>query len=367
MSQRARFFDSVSGDRVYTSDAWAQVIAGLIKDGVVPGFGNSLAVSESSPAAMSVDVATGAAYILGYFLEVYSASETLAIAAADPTNPRIDRIVVRRDLASRTAELAVLTGTPAASPSAPALTQNVAGTYEISIAQVRVEALATSILNAKITDERSYGYSYPLTRALDASTGHAHTGAAGDGPAIAYSAISGKPSTFAPSTHTHADGSTGGTVAYSVITGKPSTFAPSDHAHTTSGDGGTVAYASLTGKPSSFTPAAHALGTASGYHTGSLPWSDLSGVPSTFTPASHTLSSHTGTLPYSSLSSVPSTFAPSAHASSHADGGSDEITPDAIGAWEQASAGGGAAGKKIFVGTTTPSSGVSEGDIWVKG
>jgi len=53
----------------------------LPRDGVVQGYGNTLAVSESSPAAMSVRVNTGAAFVQGYFLEVYTGQETLAIAA----------------------------------------------------------------------------------------------------------------------------------------------------------------------------------------------------------------------------------------------------------------------------------------------
>ncbi|MEX1173542.1 MAG: hypothetical protein WEG56_13125 [Chloroflexota bacterium] len=372
MSQRSRFFDSSEGDRVYTSDAWAQVVAGLVGDGVMATVGNTLAVTEQSPAAMGVRVNTGVAYILGYYFEVYSAQEALTIDAADATNPRIDRIVVRRSLSSRTVELAVLTGTPGASPTAPALTQVVAGTYEIALAQVRVEALATSILNAKITDERSYSASYPLTAALSGSTGHAHDGTTGQGPNIPYANVSGKPSTFAPSSHTHADGSTGGTIAYSVITGKPSTFAPSDHAHTTSGDGGTVAYASLTGKPSTFAPSSHGSSHASGSSDPvTVTWAQITSKPSTFAAADHAISPgfglHTGTLPWSYLSSVPSTFTPASHAAKHKTGGSDPVLPgDAGGFTRYATTG--TAGKQVYVGTTTPSSPTpAEGDIWIKG
>ena len=113
MAQRSRFFDSSGGDRIYTSDAWAQVAGAIIGDGVV-ATGNELAVAEASPPAMSVRVNTGKAFIQGYYFEVHTGQETLAIAAAHPTLARIDRVVVRRDLAGRTAVLAVLAGTPAA-------------------------------------------------------------------------------------------------------------------------------------------------------------------------------------------------------------------------------------------------------------
>ena len=57
--------------------------------------------------------------------------------------------------------------------------------------------------------------------------------------APAWSRVTGKPTTFPPSAHTH---------AYADITSKPSTFTPSAHTH---------AYADITSKPSTFTPSAH--------------------------------------------------------------------------------------------------------------
>ena len=153
MAQRSRFFDSSGGDRVYTSDAWAQVVGAIIGDGVVAS-GNELAVAEASPPAMSVRVNTGKAFLQGYYFEVHTGQETLTIAVAHASLPRIDRVVVRRDLAGRTASLAVLTGTPAESPAAPALTQVAAGVWEIGLASVAVAPAAASIVDASITDER---------------------------------------------------------------------------------------------------------------------------------------------------------------------------------------------------------------------
>lgn len=62
---------------------------------------------------------------------------------------------------------------------------------------------------------------------------------AGSAGSVAWGNVTGKPSTFTPSSHNHAWGD---------ITGKPSTFAPSSHNH---------AWGDITGKPSTFTPAAH--------------------------------------------------------------------------------------------------------------
>lgn len=147
------FFDSVSGDRSYNSDAWAQWSKGILSEGYVPDVGDELVVTESSPTAMSVQVGLGVAWVDGRYFEVYSAAEELTIPASDGSNPRIDRIVVRNDLNARETVLAVLEGTPATTPSAPALTRD-STTYEISLAQIAVGTGVTSITNSDITDER---------------------------------------------------------------------------------------------------------------------------------------------------------------------------------------------------------------------
>ena len=89
---------STDGSCGTSPSAWAQVVGAIIGDGVV-ATGNELAVAEASPPAMSVRVNTGKAFIQGYYFEVHTGQETLAIGAAHPTLARIDRVVVRRDLA----------------------------------------------------------------------------------------------------------------------------------------------------------------------------------------------------------------------------------------------------------------------------
>lgn len=122
----------------------------------------SLAVSASSPAAMSVRVATGWAAIVGTTqsnMGVYTiyndAQDTLTITAADPTNPRIDRVVATvRDAyytgAFNDVIFQVVAGTPAGSPSAPATPAN-----SISLATVLVGAAVTQINSGNITDTRT--------------------------------------------------------------------------------------------------------------------------------------------------------------------------------------------------------------------
>jgi len=122
---------------------------------------SSLAVTQNSPAGMSVRVAAGWAAIIGTtqanmgaYVAYNDAQATLTVTTADPTNPRIDRVVVTiRDAyytgAFNDVIFQVLAGTPAGSPTAPAVPAN-----SISLATIAVGAAVTSILTANITDTR---------------------------------------------------------------------------------------------------------------------------------------------------------------------------------------------------------------------
>lgn len=83
-------------------------------DGTLTGVLNGLPLT--APGGMNVTVGTGAAMNKGVLDPVYTA-ETLAISAADASNPRIDRIVSRLTrtgtFAGKTV-FAVLTGAPSA-------------------------------------------------------------------------------------------------------------------------------------------------------------------------------------------------------------------------------------------------------------
>lgn len=129
-------------------------------------FGLSdFAVTQTGTPSMGVAVAGGGAMVKGndapstqgsYFVE-NRGSTNLSITAANPTNARRDLIILRVSDADYSgvvneAELQVVTGTAAASPSDPA----VSGTY-ILLARVAVAAGATSITNANITDLRFSG------------------------------------------------------------------------------------------------------------------------------------------------------------------------------------------------------------------
>ena len=147
-----------------------------------------------------------------------------------------------------------------------------------------------------------------------------------------WDSITGKPSTFAPSSHSHGWGEisnkpaqatrwpTWGEVSekptsftpaahshgWDSITGKPSTFAPSGHSH---------AWDSITGKPSTFTPSSHnhawsnitgAPATATRWPT----WDEITGKPATFPSSGGGVAS---SVAWNNITGKPSTFAPSSH------------------------------------------------------
>jgi hypothetical protein len=122
---------------------------------------SSLAVTQNSPAGMSVRVASGWAAVVGTTttnMGVYTlfndAQDTLTITTANPTNPRIDLVCATvRDAfysgANNDVIFQVIAGTPAGSPVAPTLPAN-----SISLATIAVGAAVTQINTANITDTR---------------------------------------------------------------------------------------------------------------------------------------------------------------------------------------------------------------------
>jgi len=164
-----RFFGGPEGSEPeYTQVQFAEVLAEIFTNGIISGALNEFEVTENDPASMSVIAKSGRAWIKGYWC--HNTSDLVkTLGAADPDDDRIDRIVLRLDTVTELKiSVEVLEGTPAGSPSAPSLTQT-SSTWEISLAQVLVEAAVTSVANADITDEREYAAVSGLTDyALDA-------------------------------------------------------------------------------------------------------------------------------------------------------------------------------------------------------
>lgn len=151
--EKSRFFDSVGGDRRYSSEEFSEYFASFLTTGIKNG-GSNLQVTCSGN-SMQVNVLQGIAMINGYlYLLEGTEGLNLNIDASD-TQSRIDRIVLRLDRGTsvRSIYSAVKKGTPSASPVPPTLTRD-GNIYEISLARVFIKANAVKILPADISDER---------------------------------------------------------------------------------------------------------------------------------------------------------------------------------------------------------------------
>lgn len=126
----------------------------LIDSGNAPDVG--LQVQATGPASAAVDVLPGAALVEGG-LYLSDATETLAVAANSSGNPRIDTVILRKDDIAQTIRLVVKQGTPAVTPTPPALTQTAGTMWEIPIADIAVANGFVSIANADLTSRAEWG------------------------------------------------------------------------------------------------------------------------------------------------------------------------------------------------------------------
>ena len=136
-------------DRVYLAEFFAKYFASFIGNGVFGGRMAALQVVLSG--TFGVRVQSGQGYINGYWYE-NSADVPFSLSSGG-SQPRIDTVVLRLDFVTRRIRLAMLTGTPSASPTAPVLTRN-ANVWELGLANINIAANATSITAVNIVDTR---------------------------------------------------------------------------------------------------------------------------------------------------------------------------------------------------------------------
>ena len=151
MAEESSFFNSVAGDRKYDMEAFSTYFKQFLTTGLYHQ-NNVPSLKIVSLTGLQTKLEPGSAYIEG-FMYRNTADMTFTHAAADTTNPRIDRIVLRLDknMNARNIKAFIKKGIAASSPLPPAL-QRDSIVYEISLAQVRINAGQTAI--SSVTDER---------------------------------------------------------------------------------------------------------------------------------------------------------------------------------------------------------------------
>ena len=80
-------------------------------------------------------------------------ADTLTMPLADPSLPRIDRIIMRYDAGARAASLQVLQGTASSTPTAPAISRTEL-IYDLCLAEITRPAGSTAVTTGQITDTR---------------------------------------------------------------------------------------------------------------------------------------------------------------------------------------------------------------------
>jgi len=156
MAQKEYFPFANGPGRLITSLQWQRLASLWRPTGVVEdNYGNSSLRVSANGSGMVVYVEDGEALVQGEYLRLWDGPEALAVDAADTTHDRIDLVVVRLDRVNETMDLAVVKGTPSATPVAPSPIQG-ASIVEVPLAQVRVRAGTTVIESTDIQDRRVF-------------------------------------------------------------------------------------------------------------------------------------------------------------------------------------------------------------------
>lgn len=141
-----------NGQNDYGQEELARYFSNIYENGVnVTSSDMGMKVTRYS--STSLRVAIGFAIINGYYL-YQDVTKSITISK-NATYDRIDRVVVRLDVANMKVSIELKQGTASSKPTAPALTRTTS-VYELSLAQIYVNA-ASGITT--VTDER-YNTSY---------------------------------------------------------------------------------------------------------------------------------------------------------------------------------------------------------------
>jgi hypothetical protein len=155
-SVNSGFYDAINYDRTYSAEDMNKPYKRLVANGVfaTPQGTPSTDLQVTAATGMNITVAAGE----GMFSDKWFQSPAaLTITVPSNTNivPRIDSVIAQVDnrQSGRVANIVYRTGTPASTPSAPAINQTT-NVVEYRIANIYVSASATSISQANITDLR---------------------------------------------------------------------------------------------------------------------------------------------------------------------------------------------------------------------
>ncbi|WP_461206932.1 hypothetical protein [Clostridium sp. DL1XJH146] len=150
MAEKSGIFKSISGDRKYKSDFFAEYFASFIGNGIFPNPSSGLQIIANND--MTVTVKAGQGWINGYYY-CNDSDLILTLDVADGVLNRIDRVVLQFSTTNRIIQATVKKGTFASSPVATDIVRD-ADYYELGLADIYINAGITSITQENITDLR---------------------------------------------------------------------------------------------------------------------------------------------------------------------------------------------------------------------
>lgn len=150
MTVTSGFFPSVEGDRKYTAEQFGAMFNGVISDGIFSSVGDGFAVSADG--TMVITVGSGRGWFNLSWIK-NDADITVTVDTADPTNDRIDTLVIKVDKTAgvRASSIEIVKGTPAATPVAPTLTDTASVFYK-PLADIYVTAASSVIDSGDLTN-----------------------------------------------------------------------------------------------------------------------------------------------------------------------------------------------------------------------
>jgi len=156
MALESGFFNSVGGDRLYNADDMSRYFEHILSNGIFKRINRCLQVSPAD--GMELNVAAGAGLINCRWFRAATA-EKVTIPTAHAVLPRFDLVVARLDMSDsvRSITLQVVTGAPSENPVAPNPVRT-ATVHDLALASVYVEAGASYIDDANLTDLRDNSY-----------------------------------------------------------------------------------------------------------------------------------------------------------------------------------------------------------------
>lgn len=153
MAETAGPFDTAA----WSQDSWYRFAAGWAPSGVVDSPAASVSAGSFGLTAsgLTLSLAVGRAWVRGGGYELSAAPKSISVTVNATGNPRVDRLVIRRDLSAKTIAPVIIQGTPASSPVAPAVTQVETGQWDLPLFQFRVPASSGTTLT-NFVDERAW-------------------------------------------------------------------------------------------------------------------------------------------------------------------------------------------------------------------